>query len=231
MESYLVGIHHQDVTPVVTDGLPSDSQSATVLLHVGADLELEVLVALSDTLLQQRTQLILAVTEPPSTSSVCRHSPALFGLLDTLLLGGLDLLEQRNGLLWGDGVCDVAEVNAADELLRSHVRDNAPDGLIEGLGPQIPQSVDHGSQGKVDDTLLGSDPAQLAVGYQVTPCLAPVGGQLVQVLADYQGSEKADGGADNLVSTANGEGLSRSQLVLSLLRANRNTKGLMRTMP
>lgn len=82
-----------------------------------------------------------------------------------------------------------------------------------------------------DDTLLGSDPAQLAVGYQVAPCLAPVGGQLVQVLADYQGSEKADGGADNLVSTANGEGLSRSQLVLSLLRANRNTKGLMRTMP
>ena len=72
-------------------------------------------------------------------------------------------LKHLNCLLWSDGIGNVPEVNAADKLLGAHLGDDAPDRLAEGLGPQIPESVDNGAQGKVDDTLLGSDPAELAV--------------------------------------------------------------------
>ena len=41
----------------------------------------------------------------------------------------------------------------------------------------------------------------------MAPCLAPVGCELVQVLSNDEWGEKGDGGADDLVSTADGEGL------------------------
>ena len=166
-----------------------------------------MLVSLLDALLEKDLQLFLTVSQPTRTGSVGRYSLALLRLLDTVLLAGLDLLEEGNCLLGCNGVRDVAEVNAANKLLGGHVRDNAPDRLVQGLGPEIPESVDDGTKGQVDDTLLGSDPAQLAVGDEVAPGLAPVGGKFVKVFADHEGSEEGDGGADDFIAAADGEGL------------------------
>lgn len=204
---YLVGINHKDVALVIANGFTSNSQSPPVFLDVSANLQLEVLVSLLDALLEEGLQLFLTVSQPSGTGSVSRYRLALLRLLDTVLLAGLDLLEEGNGLLGCDGIGDVAEVNAADELLGSHVRDDAPDRLVQGLGPEIPEGVDDGTKSQVDDTLLGSDPAQLAVGNEVAPGLTPVGGEFIKVFADYEGSEERNGGADDFVTAANGEGL------------------------
>jgi hypothetical protein len=59
----------------------------------------------------------------------------------------------------------------------------------------------------VDDTLLGTDPAQLAVGDQVAPGLAPVSGELVEVLANDERGQEGDGSADDFIATADSEGL------------------------
>jgi hypothetical protein len=59
----------------------------------------------------------------------------------------------------------------------------------------------------VDDTLLGTDPAQLAVGDQVAPGLAPVSGELVEVLANDERGKKGNGSADNLIAATDGESL------------------------
>lgn len=59
----------------------------------------------------------------------------------------------------------------------------------------------------MNDTLFRSDPAQLAVGDEVAPGLTPVGGEFVEVFADDEGSEEGDGGADDFVAAADGEGL------------------------
>jgi hypothetical protein len=59
----------------------------------------------------------------------------------------------------------------------------------------------------MDDTLLGANPAQLAVGDQVAPGLAPVSGELVQVLANDERGKKGDGSADNLIAATDSEGL------------------------
>jgi hypothetical protein len=59
----------------------------------------------------------------------------------------------------------------------------------------------------VDDTLLGADPAQLAVGDQVAPGLAPVSGELVEVLANDERGKKGNGSADNLIAATDGESL------------------------
>jgi hypothetical protein len=61
----------------------------------------------------------------------------------------------------------------------------------------------------VNDTLLRADPAQLAVGNQVAPCLTPVSSKLLEILANDERGNKGDGGADDLVSTTNGECLCR----------------------
>lgn len=59
----------------------------------------------------------------------------------------------------------------------------------------------------MDDTLLGANPAQLAVGDQVAPGLAPVSGELVKVLTNDERGKKGDGSADNLIAATDGEGL------------------------
>lgn len=204
---YLVGINHEDVTLIITNGFTSNSQSPAVFLDVSANLQLEVLVSLLNALLEKDLQLLLTISQPSRAGSVSRYSLALLRLLDAVLLAGLDLLQEGNGLLGCDGISDVAEVNAADELLGSHVRDDAPDRLVQGLGPQIPQSVDDGTKGQVNNTLLGSNPAQLAVGDQVAPGLTPVSGELIEVFTDDEGSEEGNSGADDFVAAADGEGL------------------------
>lgn len=59
----------------------------------------------------------------------------------------------------------------------------------------------------MDDTLLGTDPAQLAVGNQVAPGLAPVSGKIVEVLANDERGQEGDGSADNFIASADSEGL------------------------
>lgn len=57
----------------------------------------------------------------------------------------------------------------------------------------------------MDDSLLGTDPAELAVGDEVAPGLAPVGSQLVQVFSNDKRCDELNGGADNLIAATNCE--------------------------
>jgi hypothetical protein len=65
----------------------------------------------------------------------------------------------------------------------------------------------------VDNTLLGADPPQLAVVDKVAPCLTPVGGQGRQRPALDSLGDMVDCGADNVVSTTNGECLKQTEAV------------------
>ena len=203
----LVGIRHEDIALVVTNNLTSNAQSMTITRDITTNLDLEVSVSSIKSLLQQALHLVLTITQPSCTGCVSWHSAVVKSLFKTLALGRLLLLEHSDSLLGGNGVGDVAEVNAVDELLRAHVGDNAPDGLVEGLGPEIPDGVNDSAESEVDDTLFGTDPAELGVVDEMAPCLTPVcdeggEGSSLETLGDV-----VDGGADDVVSTADGEGL------------------------
>ena len=203
----LVGICHENIALVITNDLTSNTQTLAVALNVTTDLDLEVSVSSVESLLKQTLHLILPVSKPASARCVSGHSAVVKSLFETLGLGRLLLLKHSDSLLGGDSIGDVTEVNAADELLRAHVSDDAPDGLVEGLGPEIPDSVDDGTESQVDDTLLGTDPSELTVVDEMSPCLAPVcdeGGEgpALETLGDV-----VDGSADDVVSTADSEGL------------------------
>jgi len=70
----------------------------------------------------------------------------------------------------------------------------------------------------VDHALLGTDPAELAVVDQVAPCLAPVAADEARegATSDAVG-DVVDGGADDVVSAPDGEGLGGGGGVLSAL--------------
>jgi hypothetical protein len=108
----LVGIDHEEVALVVTDDLSGDAQSLLVFGDAGSDLELEVFVTGVEGLLQQALHLVFAVAQPTSTGCVGRYCSVGLGVLDTLCLTRLLLLQHLNGLLFGDGIGDVSEVNA-----------------------------------------------------------------------------------------------------------------------
>lgn len=162
-------------------------------------------ISLLHTLLQQPLQLILTIPQPTRTSSVRRHSLANLRLLNSLLLTTLNLLKQLNRLFGGNSVGDIAEINAANKLLRAHIGNNTPHRLTQRLSPEVPQSIDNSTQSEVDNTLLGTDPAQLAVRDEVAPGLAPVSGELVELLADDERSHEGDSSADDFIAAADGE--------------------------
>jgi hypothetical protein len=59
----------------------------------------------------------------------------------------------------------------------------------------------------VNDTLLGANPSQLTVRDEVSPGLAPVGDQVLELLTLDTGSKERDGLADNLIAATDCESL------------------------
>jgi hypothetical protein len=92
-------------------------------------------------------------------------------------------------------------------LLGCHVGDDAPDGLSERFGPEIPDGVYDGSERQVDDALLGTDPAELRVVDEMAPCLAPVLDERLEGAALDAVGEVGNSGADNFVAATDCEGL------------------------
>src|SRR5215211_8848805 len=68
-----------------------------------------------------------------------------------------------------DRVGNVAEVYARDELFGAHVREELPERFVFGLRIEVPDGIDDGGRSEVDNTLLRSDPPELAVSRDVTP--------------------------------------------------------------
>jgi hypothetical protein len=185
-----------------------------VLRHIRTDLELEVAVPLAQRLLQQALHLVLAVAQPASRRRVRRHRLGVERFLQALLLALLGLCEDLKSLLRRQGVRDVSEIDQVYDLSGRHVGDNAPDGFPERLGPQVPDGVHDGAQSEVDDALLRTDPAQLRVVDEVSPCLAPVGDERVERAALDAVGEVCDGGANDFVAAADCEGLGDMSVLL-----------------
>lgn len=61
----------------------------------------------------------------------------------------------------------------------------------------------------MDDALFWADPAQLRVVDEVAPGLAPVGDERGEGAAADAVGDVVDGGADDVVAAADGEGLSK----------------------
>jgi hypothetical protein len=94
--------------------------------------------------------------------------------LEAVCFAGLGFCEDFEGFCRGEGVGDVPEVDEVDDLLGRHVCYDSPDGPAEGFGPEVPDGIDDSAEGEVDDSLFGSDPAELRVVDEMAPCFAPV---------------------------------------------------------
>ena len=89
---------------------------------------------------------------------------------------------------------------------RRHVGQQLPDRLALGLGVEIPHRVDDRGHRDVDDTLLGTEPAQLRVAGQLAPERAEIGGEIVERPADDVMTERLDRRDADLVAAADREG-------------------------
>ncbi len=63
----------------------------------------------------------------------------------------------------GDGVVDVPEVDQGHDLFGRHRGEQAPERFVFHFGVEVPDGVDEGAAGKVNDALLRAEPAELAL--------------------------------------------------------------------
>ena len=104
------------------------------------------------------------------------------------------------------GVVDVAEVDGFEELCRLHVGEELPERLAFGAGVEVPDGVDEGTGGEVDDAFFGAEPAELGVVGELAGEGAEVVGDGAEGAVDDVAGEIADGLDDEVGAAAEGEG-------------------------
>ena len=185
--------------------LARDAHAANIILEIAPDLQLDMGEAGVDRLLAKATQLVVVVAEPARRGGVAGIA-VLLELADARRLARLLRRQQGKRLVRRDTVGEVAEIDAAHQLLRRHIGDQPPQRLLFRLRPQIPYRVDHRAGRQMNGAFIRPDPAQLAVAGDIAPELPHIGGDRFQLAADDQVLQRADRCAANLVAAPDGKG-------------------------
>src|SRR4051812_30830561 len=88
--------------------------------------------------------------------------------------------------IWSQRIGDVAEVDAAHNLLGRHIDKQLPNRLAHDLCPQVPDAVDDGRGGEMNGPLLEPNPAELAFAGKTAPELAHVASDVFKGPANHQ---------------------------------------------
>src|SRR5204862_2443869 len=104
------------------------------------------------------------------------------------------------------GVADVAEVDARDQLLWGHVRQQLPQGLALHLRVQVPYRIDERRRREVDRAFLGTDPSQLLLARDGAPESAHIGRDRLEAASNDDRREGVDRGDADFGASAQREG-------------------------
>ncbi len=116
-------------------------------------------------------------------------------------------LQDRDRLIAGQHIGQVAVVDDIGDLLRRHLRDQLPDRLAGLLGEQVPDGVDDGAGREMDRALLRPDPAQLAVAGEMPPEACREGRRTsASSVPTTRCAHRLDRHAADVVAAADGEG-------------------------
>ena len=186
---HLVRVHHQDA---VRPELSADQGGAAVVRDkVATHLHLHVGEARRYGFADECPDLDVVVAEPAGGRRVGGVARG-----DDRLLASCGfaprVAEQIECFPGSQRVGDVAEVDACDKILRREIDEQLPQRLALDLGPEVPDRVDDRSGAEVDDTLLRTEPAQLAVRDEAPPEATHVGDDRLETPADHERLERAN---------------------------------------
>jgi hypothetical protein len=199
----LVGVDHHAVG--WADLFADDAGAAKVVCGFATDLEFEVGPAVSEAFAAEAADLLFAVAEPAGGGGVGRVARG-FELCKAGCLSWFGVAEEGKGVVGGEGVGDVAEVDGGDDLLGRHVGEELPEWLIFGLGVEVPDGVDEGAGGEMDNAFFGAEPAKLGVAGNLQVEGVEVRGDAVEGTALHVGGEIFEGADDEVSTAAEGEG-------------------------
>jgi len=187
------------------DGRAGDPAAPYVVLEVGAHLELDLPESVGDRPDGEPAEPVVVVAEPARggragrVAALQQAGPAAGGALSAAP-------EQVEGLLGGERVGDVTEVDLADQPFRFGVGEQLPQRLAGPPGGEVPDGVHDGADRHVHHPLLGAEPAQLTVGDQVPVERAGIRAQCFHPAAEDMAAQCVDGGDLDVVAPPDGEG-------------------------
>ncbi|GAA4938390.1 hypothetical protein GCM10023238_00090 [Streptomyces heliomycini] len=198
----LVGVDRD--AHIRSDGRAGGPAAPQVVVEVGADLELDLAETVGDRPHGEPGEFPVVVAEPAGRGGV--GGVAALQQQGGAFLGALPAAAQEGeGLLGGEGVGEVAEVDLADQPRGVGLGEQAPQRFVRAFGGQVPEGVDDGPDRHVHHALLGSEPAQLAVAGQVAVQDGGVGAEFVGGPSDEMTAERFDRGDLDVVAPPDGE--------------------------
>ena len=198
----LVRVDHQ--LALAADRFTHQPHAPPVVVRPSADLDLEMREAVLDRFAAQRADLVVGVPHPSDRRRVGRIARAQ-QLRLALALRARVPLQDVERLVARERVCDVAEIDARDDLPRRHVRQQLPHRLAFHFSVEIPDGVDDRRQREMDHAFLRTEPAQLRVACEPPPERREVRGDVVEPLADDEMAKRIDRGGAHFVASADRE--------------------------
>ena len=189
---------------VGTHALTRQGQAPYVVCEVPADLQLDGAEPVGHRKLCQPSELVVVVAQPSRAGGVRGISIGQQRFLSLGLASDLGTQEVE-GLVGGEHVGQIAEVDDVDDLLRGQVCQQLPQGLPGALGLEVPQRVEHGAGRHVDDALLGAEPAQLRVRGELASDRAEVAQHRLHVTSEDPWLEGGDGHGLDVVAPSGRE--------------------------
>src|SRR5712664_2432218 len=102
--------------------------------------------------------LVIAIADPARRGGISWVA-FLLQVLQACVLARGSLFQKIEGLLSGDRISNVGEVDDAHDLLRLHVREQFPERLTFNARIYVPVLVDESSSSKMNDAFFGRKPA------------------------------------------------------------------------
>jgi len=199
---HLVCIGHQ--LALIADLLAHHLASTAVGDHVDTHFCLETGPPGCHRLSAQATHLLFGVAEPASGRDVGGIAIATQGV-ETIRETGTTTPQELTRTVFIDLIAEVAKVDAIDELIRLEVRNQPPHRNPLLLAPEVPHCVDQCCRRKVNDPLVGSEPAQLGVIRDRTPERPHCIGDPSERAPDHELAQRLDGAATQVVAPADRE--------------------------
>ncbi|MNX80155.1 hypothetical protein D3C86_1118060 [compost metagenome] len=200
---HLIGIDHQ--VTVGTNHLAGYGKTANVVFQITADLHLHMVETGIDGFLAKTAQLGVVIAKPAGRRGIAGVTFVL-QRLDTFPLAAFGFFEDRERIVTGQHVRQIAIIDDICDFFRAHVGDKLPHRLARLLCQQIPYRIHNGAGGEMHRALVRADPAQLAVARQMPPIFAGVLGNGGKIGADHQMTHRFDGHAADVIAAADGEG-------------------------
>ena len=177
----LVGIDHQ--RDIRADHRTCYAEPTLIIFRISTDLKFDMPIALLNRFAAEPFELLVRITQPPGGCRITLKTIRL-QVGDPLLSMLTLLLKHGDGLISGQHIREIAQIQVSDECDWLHITDELPEREARSTRRQVPYRIHYSGTSQVDNAFIRAEPAKLRICSEFTVGFSGVIAQLSHIAAN-----------------------------------------------